>query len=241
MGGLFSWFSSTSANGATQTSIKGPGAEINVSTPPTSTTGTETGRGWLAALLGLFLILGFIAFILVMILWFQGQSLKRKTDKIWDKCCCKLSKCVAGIKDGSNVMLGNWSFVSTTLTGTVALQPMLFSAATPQGTTLVDDSQLGTSSLLRMPWNGSLTALSLQVSSIPSAGDVVFTVMKNGLATTLTSTVATTTTSPILYTLASPLVTFDAGDTIGISFATVGLTMTIPPTFNAQLYANFVC
>jgi hypothetical protein len=180
--------------------------------------------GWsAAAIVG---ALAIIAFILVMILWFPVQRLRSQMKELH---CTKLNQFVMcnskefrRIKASAGIdTLPNYSAVVTALallTG-AANGPLLFNVATPTPpTTVTQDAQTGTSSLVVTPFEGCVQALQIQLNAVPTAGSVTVGLTINGVLTALANTFSATSTAALVTaTLSSPL-KFEKNDQIGVVF-----------------------
>jgi uncharacterized membrane protein len=182
-----------------------------------------------------------VAFVLSLVLYFKVNDAQKnaccKATKL-QKQVCALRERVAENEVNSHTLIGEWSITSASLTVSTGPQPMLFSAATPYDEPIVNDAQSSTSSVLPVPFSGTLTAISIEANAVPSAGSTFFTVSVNGVATTMTAEISSTSTTP--FVTVSDSIEFAAGDKIGINVTNMGMTLVAPETFTAQLFANFV-
>jgi len=204
-----------SASGAPLASMSLLGTTVS-STPPSF---NSKLFGW--SLIGLALVLAFIAFVLVLVLWFGGGQSGKKARKT-AKCLCTLTSRVGGTN--SNFAFYNWQTTAAGLTGTVAL------TALP----LNGDGNTGITS----PYCGTITAIALTASAIPTVGSITATLTKNGAATGLSTTLSAGALAPTAVSVGGS-VTFLAGDQLGISYSTTTLTVALPVILTAQIYGHF--
>jgi hypothetical protein len=199
-----------------------------------------------------FLAFGFaialVAFVLSLVIYFRERADHRHVRAAFCKsrqCCCELKEAIASLtarvatdEANSQSVLGEWSFTESSLAGTNTPRPLLLAAATPQPTAPTISSQTATSSVLPAAFAGTITALTIESGSVPTAGSATFVVTVNGVDSTLTATLASTATTP--FVTATGAVTFAVGDLVGVAFSTSSITIAAPPTFTAQIFANFV-
>lgn len=206
-----------------------------------------SGKGMMWMCIAFGCVIAIIAFVLAVLVYFRERADHRhlRTTACQSRaCCCKLTRELASLtarvatgEANAQSVLGEWSYTDTTATGTNAQQPMLLSAATPIPTAPLTDAQAQASSIIPAPFAGTLTALTVEANAIPTAGSATFVVTINGLAATLSATLDSTATVP--FATATDSVAFAAGDLIGVAFSTTDLALAAPPTFTAQLFANF--
>ena len=221
-------------------------ATITLSSKPIVSWLSSKAMIWCCLALGFALAL--IAFVLSLVIYFRERADHRHVREAFcksRKCCCELKTEIADLtarvvenEFNSQSVLGEWSWTETALTGTTAMQSMLLATATPQPTAPTIDAQVATSSVLPAPFAGTLTALTVESGAVPSAGSATFVVTINGVSTLLSASLLSTSTTP--FATATGSLAFAAGDLIGVAFTTTGITLASPPTFTAQLFANFV-
>jgi hypothetical protein len=199
------------------------------------------------ALMWTILVLAFlmalVALVLVIIVYLRERNDHRKLKRLTcesKECCCRLTRQVRALRASGQTVLGHFSWTEATLTGTVPQQAMLLVAATPFPGAPLSDAQPAGSSLIPAPFAGTLTALTIEASSVPTGGSANFVATVNGVNSVLTATLESTATSPFVSAVAATPIPFNAGDLIGVAFSTTTYATTVtPPTLTAQLFANF--
>lgn len=189
--------------------------------------------GWMGGLLGFTLALAIVSFVLVLVLWFRVDDNKKTIKQM-------LVFPNNGISQPTNM----WSSVYAALplsTGFTA-SPMMFSVATPVGTTLAIDAQTGPSSVMSAHLPGTIDGMNVQINSLPSTGFVSVMVTINGVVMSKTEARITPTSSSVVnyVRFACPL-KFKKGDTIGLT-QTVAAGTVVPAgtlTTSAQPYMHF--
>lgn len=133
--------------------------------------------------LGLVLAVAVVSFILVLILWFRGDSLHKKANTS-DKAIVKLTQQMQG--RGGLTYMPDFSVVMTPLAlSTGGVQQLFFSAAMPAGVTPVTSAQSGTGSYEPAMWDGEIRGLSAQLPATLSTGSVQFTIFVDKVATSV--------------------------------------------------------
>lgn len=170
--------------------------------------------GMVGTMLGLIAALAIVSFILVMILWFRGESIQGSAKKVKNTVCA-LKKEMAG--RGGLTYGPSFSVVMTPLAlSTGGTQQLFLSAAMPVGVTPVTSAQSGTGSYEPAIYDGEIRGLSAQLPATLSTGTVTFTVTVDRVATALAVPVDSTN-GPIVAMTACPPICFRAGQLIGIS------------------------
>lgn len=210
-------------------------------------------------------VLFVVVIILIVVLWYRSCGHMNKMREDLDKCASQCSsnddQCTAveqRCKDGKGGManqiknatktqhslLGMWSFDFTSIAdtlapnGTLPPTPMLLSVASPQGATILTTAQANTSSVIPMPWGGTVQALTVEMPALVSTGSVTLTLTVNAQPTTLTYTY--TAATPTMFSATKLPVTFVAGDTLGVQMSTNGFSTTASDaTVTAQLFGAF--
>ncbi len=200
------------------------GAEMSVTAP---------NMRMLGGMFGLVAALALVAFILVLILWFQVQTLRKQMREL---VCTKLKDLLTRdewkVWAGSAGLdtIGSWSTVLTAtalLTG-ASNTPLLFSVATPSPpTTPAQDAQTGASSIIQAPFGGCIKALQVQLNALPTTGSITVGVSINGILSTCVGQVTTTSTGPVLTFKPVVPVKFKVADTIGL-FLTYPAATVVP-------------
>lgn len=194
---------------------------------------TAPNMRMLGGVFGLVAALALVAFILVLILWFQVQTLRKQMREL---VCTKLKDLLTRdewkVWAGSAGLdtIGSWSTVLTAtalLTG-ASNAPMLFSVATPSPpTTVTQDAQTGASSIIQAPFAGTIKALQVQLNALPSTGTITIGVSINGQLSTCVGQITATLTGPVLTFKPVVPVKFKVADTIGL-FLTYPAATVVP-------------
>jgi uncharacterized membrane protein len=204
-----------------------------------------SSKGMMWTFIALGCVLAVVAFVLVIIIYVRERRDHKHLKATFCKskeCCCEIKRLRERLEENegnAQTVLGTWSFTEATFTGTNAQQPMLLSAATPLPLVPATDAQSALWSVLPAPFAGSVTALTVEANAVPTAGSATFVLTVNGVASTLAATINSASTSPVAMATTVDGIEFLAGDLIGVAFSTTALALTAPPTFTAQLYANF--
>lgn len=124
--------------------------------------------------------------------------------------------------------------------GTINNEPLLFAAATPQGNTIISDSQTAAASVQQAPFDGIIEAFTVQSSTALSAGTVSLVININGIPTTLSAQYTTSTPSGFVTQFPVSDIVFHENDFIGVSLSSSGAIATNPPAiYTAQIWVRF--
>lgn len=214
---------------------------------------TNPRRWWawfrgMNAMLTLAFAMGLVALIIAVLVWYGCANLKKKVNCLACKSFPKLRDDVNNFINqrvcgtlGLAYLAPGWGYVGTT--GTLAATGMLIGAGTQPPATITVNALPSAASVVQAVYPGRLKSLAVEINALITAGSATYTVTINGVATALTGSILSTGTVTA-YTFdidadALPI-TFNAGDTIGVTIAQTGVATTTPTfTSAAQVLVQY--